>query len=220
MGTNDITARDQRVIEHFKTACENLREISPELLADISKFIISLSESHKHKALAMIADYLVSTMKVHALSLMTTFQNNADQEDIRPEHCKETLEEVFSETFRLLNEDLSIQSLDALYTLAHVTGTLQTLSQTTSASMAQNWLYDLASMYHEELEEEHLTTKEMSSYSIPVDISRQRVLVSFEFKSDKSTRGGNYGKDRSLTADTSEKRSRQSFISSSSHLAS
>ncbi len=42
METNDITTRDQRVIEHFKNACENLQEISPDLLADISTFIVGL----------------------------------------------------------------------------------------------------------------------------------------------------------------------------------
>jgi hypothetical protein len=153
MGTNDITTRDQRVIEHFKNACKNIQEITPDLLADISKFIIGLEEPHKNTALHMVAEYLVSTMKVHVLSLMTTLQNNAEQDDIWPEHYKETIEQVLPEASRLLNGDISIQSLDELYMLAHITGSLQTLSITTSAAMAQNWLYNLVSMYHEELEE-------------------------------------------------------------------
>ncbi len=153
MGTSDITTRDQRVIEHFKNACKNLQKISPEQLADISKFILGLEESHKKIALNMVADYLVSTMKVHVLSLMTTLQNKAEQDDIWPEHCKETIEQVLPEASLLLNGDISLQSLDELYMLAHITGSLQTLSITASAAMAQNWLYNLASMYHEELEE-------------------------------------------------------------------
>src|SRR5947207_1054948 len=128
MGTNDSATRDQHVIEHLKCACKNLQKISPELLADISTFIVSLSDSQKHTAWEMIADYLVSTMKVHLLSLMTTFQKNAEQDDIRPEHCKETLEEIFK-TFHLLNEKVSIQSLDNLYTLTHIIGSLQALSK-------------------------------------------------------------------------------------------
>jgi len=178
MGTNDITIRDQNVIEHFKNACENFQEISPELLADISKFIISLEDSHKNTALKMIADYIVSTMKMHILSLMTTLQNNAEQDDIWPEHCKETIEQVLPEAFRLLNGDIAIQSLDELYTLAHITGSLQTLSITTSAAMAQNWLYDLVSMYHEELEEhfENRMDKKMEA-SGPVNSEKKCTFV-------------------------------------------
>jgi len=172
MGTSDITTRDQRVIEHFKNACENLEEISPELLADISKFIVGLSEPYKNTALNMIAEYMVGTMKVHILSLMTTFQNNAKQDGIRPENCKETFEQVLPETFRILSElskNISVESLDELYTLTHITGSLQTLNETTSAAMAQNSLYRLPSMYYRELDKEHLVTKVVFTQSFPAE---------------------------------------------------
>ncbi|HWS83576.1 MAG TPA: hypothetical protein VN207_04895 [Ktedonobacteraceae bacterium] len=171
METNDITTRDQRVIEHFKNACENLQEISPELLADISTFIVGLEEPHKLTALNMIAEYLVSTMKVHILSLMTTFQNNAEQDDIRPENCKKTFEQVLPEIFRIFSElskNTSIQSLDDLYALTHITGSLQTLHETTSAAMAQNSLYRLPSMYYRELDKMHLVTRELDKEQHPV----------------------------------------------------
>ncbi len=164
METNNTTTRDQCIIEHFKNACENLEEISPELLADISKFIMGLSEPYKNTALNMIAEYLVSTMKVYILSLMTTFQNNAERDDIRPENCKKTFEQVLPEIFRTLSKlskNISVQSLDDLYALTHITGRLQTLHETTSAAMAQNSLYRLPSMYYRELDRKHLVTMEL-----------------------------------------------------------
>lgn len=179
MGTNDITTRDQRVVEHFKNACENLQEISPELLADISTFIIGLEESYKKTALNMVADYLVSTMKVHVLSLMTTLQSTAEQDNIWPEHCKETIEQVLPEASQLLSGSITIQSIDELYTLAHITGSLQTLSTTTSASTAQNWLYDLAAMYYEELKEEHLEIRinQKSESSETANLEEKRTFM-------------------------------------------
>src|SRR5436853_7935296 len=94
MEDNDITTRDQRLIEHLQNSWQSFQELAPEQLADISRFILGLEEPYRSTALNVIAKHMVSTMSLHILSLMTTFQNNPEQEDILPEDCKETFEQV------------------------------------------------------------------------------------------------------------------------------
>lgn len=214
MAIDNITIRDQHVIEHFKSACENIVEISPELLADLSTFIVGLEEPYKLTALNIIAEYLVSTMKVHILSLMTTFQNNAEQEDIRPEYCKKTFEHVLPKIFSELSKNVSIRSLDDLYTLTHITGSLQILHETAYAAMAQNSLYRLPSMYYRELEKEHLVTRELEkeqhsvtkvvltqSFPAKTDIWSSASPIKFEIsQNSKEDRISNFGEPASFTS--------------------
>src|SRR5436853_5997598 len=94
MEDNDITTRDQRLIEHLQNSWQSFQELTPEQLADISKFILSLEEPYKNGSLNMIAKHMISVISLHILSLMTTFQNNAEQDDTFPEDCKETFEQV------------------------------------------------------------------------------------------------------------------------------
>src|SRR5947209_11131805 len=128
MENNDITTRTQHLIEHLQNAWQSFQELTSEQAADISKFILGLEELYRNAALNMIAKHMVSTMSLHILSLMTTFQNNAAQDDILPEECKEAFEQVLPKNFCILNglgKYILIQSLDDLVKLGYITGNLE-----------------------------------------------------------------------------------------------
>jgi len=159
MENNDFTTRDQHLIEHLQNSWQSFQELTPEQAADISKFLLGLEEPYRNAALHMIAKHMVSTMSLHILSLMTTFQNNAEQDDILPDECKEVFEQVLPKNFRILGDlgkYISIQSLDDLVKLGYITGSLEGLSRTTSAETAQGWMYELADIYYSDLHEEHM----------------------------------------------------------------
>src|SRR5260370_42509696 len=101
MEGNDITTRDQRLIEHLQNSWQSFQELAPQQLADISRFMLGLEEPYRNAALNVIAKHMVSTMSLHILSLMNTFQNNAEQDDILPEDCKETFELILPKNFRI-----------------------------------------------------------------------------------------------------------------------
>jgi len=161
--SNDITTRNQRVIEHLQNSWQSFQEFAPQQVADISKFLLGLEEPYRNPALNIIAKHMVNTMSLHMLSLMTTFQNNAAQDDILPEDCKETFEQILPQTFRIfdnLSKYTTVRSLGKLAKLGYITGSLESFSRTTSAEMAQNWLYELSSMYYTDLQREHMLARD------------------------------------------------------------
>jgi hypothetical protein len=194
MESNDITIRDQRLIEHLQTAWQSFQELTPEHAADISKFIIGLEEPYKNAALNMIAKHMVSTMSLHVLSLMTTFQNNAEQDDILPDECKEALEQVLPRNFRILGDlgkYILIQSLDDLVKLGYITGSLEGLSQTTSAETAQGWIYELANIYSGKLKREHLVAKDFIGGTSGEGEATFTQSTTIKARTSKEVMGGN-----------------------------
>lgn len=157
MQGNDGTQRNQRLIEHFQEAWQALHITSSAEIARISEFVISLQGPYKSAAMKVVAEHVTSTMNLHLLTLMATFQSNAQQENIPFEDCQETFEQILLETFRVINninKHISIHSFDNLGALSNITGSLQTLSNTTSAEEAQSWLYELPGMYYRQLKQE------------------------------------------------------------------
>ncbi|HWS83936.1 MAG TPA: hypothetical protein VN207_06725 [Ktedonobacteraceae bacterium] len=163
MQDTTITERDQRVIQHLQDSWKSLKEISPEALGDVSQFVTGLPNPYREAALNTIAQHVVSVMSLHMLSLMTTFQNTAEQDEISPEDCEEIFEQVLPDTFRILNKlnkHISVESFEDLVALSHITGSLQTLSKATSAEVAEGWMYELPSMYYRQVKREHLVAKD------------------------------------------------------------
>jgi hypothetical protein len=164
MESPEITTRDSRLIEHLQTAWQAFQKLAPQQVADIAKFILGLEEPYQHTALNMIAKHMVSTMNLHIFLLMTVFQNNAEQDDILPEDCKETLDLVLSgniHVFGKLDKYILIRSFDDLVKLGYVTGSLESFSRTTSAEMARNWIYKLADMYYTRMKREDMLARDV-----------------------------------------------------------
>jgi len=197
MEGNDRTQRNQRIIEHFQEAWQSLHITSSAEIAHISEFVMGLQEPYKSAAMKVVAEHVVSTMNLHLLALMATFQNNAQQEDILLEDCQETFAQILPEAFRVIsdiNRYICVQSFDNLIALSNITGSLQTLSNTTSAEEAQSWLYELPGMYYRQLKHEQFIAKDFIDWtqkekhvtfeqSIPVQLStNQRSNLSLSIK--------------------------------------
>ncbi len=154
-----LTDRDLRVIGHLQDSWQLLGDITPEAIADIARFITGLPEPYKRLAIKIVADRMNNTVSLHFLALLATFEANADQEGILSEDCQETLEHALPETFRILGKlttHLSIQSLDDLTILCNIASSLRTLSQTSSAEEAENWIDSLPALYYGQLKQENL----------------------------------------------------------------
>ncbi|HZO71284.1 MAG TPA: hypothetical protein VFB60_03715 [Ktedonobacteraceae bacterium] len=177
MEGNGGTERNQKIIEHLQEAWQSLQVTSSAEVARISEFILGLQEPYKSAAMKVIAEHVVSTMNLHLLALMATFQSNAQQEDILLEDCQETFEQILPEAFHVIsdiNRYICVQSFDNLVALSNITGSLQTLSNTTSAEEAQSWLYELPGMYYRQLKQEQFIAKDF------IDWTQGEKLVTFE----------------------------------------
>ena len=68
-----------RVIGHLQNSWQLLGDITPEAIVDIAKFITGLSQPYKRLAIK-ICNRINNTMSLHFLTLLATFEANADQE--------------------------------------------------------------------------------------------------------------------------------------------
>ena len=152
--------RIQQILQHLEGNWEALQPLSPNALKRITAFLTGLqTPRYEAAALKKVAEYMVSTMNLHLLNMLTIFRENAEQEGISVEDREETLNEVLPEIINLMEEisnRLSIQSLDDLATLVNITTRLEILSETDSADEAQNWLYELPSLYRARLQQGRL----------------------------------------------------------------
>ena len=148
---------NKNVIGFIVDDAQNLITLSPEMLSNILNFIVTIeNNAHKRQALSLVAQYIISTMSLHILSLMSSFQRNAALDDIIDEHVKETLDEVLPKAMRLLcnlHNNIDIASLYKLYTLCHITSILKILfdDNDKEASLTQNSLYFLPEMFFDEI---------------------------------------------------------------------
>src|SRR5579859_1483045 len=168
MEGNVVTDRDLRIIEHLQDSWQLLRDITPEAIAEITRFITGLPDPYKKSAIQIIADRINNTMGLHLLALMATFEANAEQEGVRPKDCQETLQQALPETFRILDgltTHLSIHSLDDLTILCNIASSLRTLSQTSSADEAENWIDSLPALYYGEVKEENFISKDFLDWT-------------------------------------------------------
>ena len=162
--TNNIDNPEynKNVINFIVDDAQNLATLSPEMLSNILNFIVTIeNNAHKRQALSLVAQYIISTMSLHILSLMSSFQRNAALDDIIDEHIKETLDEVLPKAMRLLcnlHNNIDIASLYKLYTLCRITSSLEVLfnDNKEEASLTQNSLYFLPEMFFDEIKEEML----------------------------------------------------------------
>jgi hypothetical protein len=150
-----MSLRTQQLIEHLEDAWKQSHELSLESLKGI---ISSLPEPYRTMSIATLADRLVNDMKLHMLDLLVTFYGKAEQEEIDTDERDETLQDILRDVSQLLllNERLSVQSLDELLTLSNVTAGLRSLSAVDTAESAQRWLYKLPALYQNRLEQEHM----------------------------------------------------------------
>lgn len=159
MKDDQSVLRTKRIIEHLEDLWQSLQEPSPEVMKRIIEFILDLQEPYRTLGIKKIADRTDSTMILHILDIMATFQQKAEQEGIFSEDRDETLEHILPQTFQILQDlsgHVSVLSLDDLAALSNITTRLQILSRANTAEEAQSWLYELPAIYYHQLAEENL----------------------------------------------------------------
>lgn len=159
MEHSSFTEHEYHLLEHLKTLWKLPEAISPDIFQSIVEMLLHFQEPYKTIGLRKIAEYLVSTINIHLLSLLALFQHKAAREGINEQEQAETLAQVGPDMFRVLDRlstHLSLSSLDDLVVLSTIVLSLQTLSQTESAQEAQSWLYELPTICSQQLLHEHL----------------------------------------------------------------
>ena len=180
MKNKEIPVRAQSIMEHLENSWKLPQELSPENLRHITELIISLQEPYRSVGLRIIAEYIVNDMSLHILDMMSTFQRKAEEEGISSEERDETFDTILPETFQILDEltmHVSVQSLDNIATLSNITMALQESTDTTSASEAQSLLYEIPTMYYNQLTHEHLVAKEPLHWTMKVDMSAKKAVL-------------------------------------------
>ena len=180
MQSKEISVPTQRIIEHLENSWKLPQELSSEKLSHITELVMGLQEPYRGIGLKIVAEHITNDMSLHILDLMSTFQRNAEEEGITSEDCKETFDFILPETFQILDEltkHVSVQSLDDVATLSNVTISLQTSSETASANEAQSLLYELPTMYYNQLTHEHLVAKESMYWTMQLDMPAEKASL-------------------------------------------
>ena len=166
MPDQKLPERTARIIAHLQTMWQRSQPVSPNDLKRIVEFVSGLPEQYKQIGLEKIAEHAVNTMSLHILNLIAIFQQYAEQEDISAEDMHDTLDHILPDAFHVLSaldNKLHIQSLDDLAAVTNITVNLQILSSSNTAEEAQTWLYELPTMYYQQLSQEKLTVNNYTS---------------------------------------------------------
>lgn len=150
---------EQVLIEHLSQQWQKAHEPSPEELQSILELAADLPDHSKSAALTAIGEHLTSHLILHFLGLIATFRQKAEQEGISLIEREACIQDVLNERLDKIidiNHDLVIVSLEDLSTLSAITLNLQTLSHAHTAEDAQTWMYELPTMYRDELSAENL----------------------------------------------------------------
>jgi|GEM_PF-1849351 len=166
-----ISQRTQRLIDSLKDVWKQPHEVSHEELRRVLEFVVHLPDSYRAEALTTIAENMVSSIGLHYLDILATFQEKAGQEGIDAEEQEATLVDSMTELFPLLmglSKRIAVQSLDDLATLSAITIGLYGLSHAESAEQAQRWIYSLPKVYMRQLTQEHLLANPQMYFTVTV----------------------------------------------------
>ena len=156
-----LSLRTQQLISHLEDLWKRPYQPSSEALKRVTEFLAQLPEPYQTLGITKIAEYLVSTMGLHFLDIMATFQQKAEDEGIDREERVQTLRGVMPELFPEMmgiSKQIFVRTLDDLATLSNITFSLHTLSQVDTAEEAQGWMYELPALYIHQLAQERLIT--------------------------------------------------------------
>lgn len=161
MQREQLSPRDQRLLEHLKSAWQDQEQLPPDSMQQITGLVLGLPEEYRAAGLREIANDVVSSMNMHMLKLIEMFQEKAEEEGISVRSRDKTLTRVVPETFAVMEKvhtQLRVRSLDDLVALVNIATSLQTLSQSDSAEEVHSWLYELPMMFYRQLVQVGLIT--------------------------------------------------------------
>jgi hypothetical protein len=167
----EISQRTQLLVESLKDLWNRPHTPSNEELNRILDFVVHLSNPYRAAALTTIAENLVSSIGLHYLDILATFQEKAEQEGFDAEEQEATLVDSMTELFPLLmslSKRIVVQSLDDLATLNAITIGLYGLSHAETAEQAQRWIYSLPKVYMRQLAQEHMFAPQQTHFTVTV----------------------------------------------------
>ena len=182
----EISQRTQLLVDSLKDLWSRPHMPSYEELNRLLDFVVHLPDPYRAAALTTIAENLVSSIGLHYLDILATFQEKAEQESIDAKEQEETLLDSLTEFFPLLmglSKRIIVRSLDDLATLSAITIGLYGLSHAETAEQAQRWIYSLPKMYVRQLAQEHMFAPQQTHFTVTV----HAVPVPFPFGQALST---------------------------------
>ncbi len=186
MSQNTPSQDELVIIERLSHQWQTSYELSPEQLRSILEFTAGLPDHDKRAALTAIGEHMTSHLVLHFLDLLATFQQKAEQEDIAPAEREACIQDVLNESFAKIidiNHELAILSFEDLSALSAITFNLQTLSHAHTAEDAQTWMYELPTMYRDELSTENLlSTVEYLIHEPDITIAKKHSFQPFSQK--------------------------------------
>ena len=78
MQDDQLSLRNQHIIEHLEKLWQTPQEPSLDILKQIIEFVVGLEEPYQTIGSKKIAEHAISNMSLHILSLMATFQQKAE----------------------------------------------------------------------------------------------------------------------------------------------
>jgi len=163
--------RAQQLIESLKELWQYPYLPSPDQMQRIIEFVVHFPEPYRAMAMTEFAEHLVNSMGLHYLDLMTTFRQKAEEEGIDQKEREGTYQDIMAElypTMMQLSRNISVHSLNDLVTLSNISSSLYELSQADSAEEAQDWMYTLPKVYHNQLARERLIGNLQSQETVSV----------------------------------------------------
>jgi hypothetical protein len=152
-------ATSQEMIEQLAQQWQQLPEPGPEDLRQILRLALTLSGEYQSAALTAVAHHLANGFVLHFFQLLDIFYQKAEEEGITSAERAACLHDVLNELLTRLigsNRALSIHSIQNLSTFSAFVKHLQTLSHAETAEDARIWMYELPTLYQDELQRENL----------------------------------------------------------------
>jgi hypothetical protein len=157
--THSLSPRDEQLLRYLEEVWQHPNSPSPETVKRVIKFLSSLPEPYRTTGMTKIAEHLASNIGIYFLDLMATFQQKAESEGISQKECQRTIQGVMPELFpemMSISKRAIIRSLDDMITFSNISFGLYTLSQAETAEDAQGWIYELPTLYRNQLNQEGL----------------------------------------------------------------
>lgn len=152
-------ATSQETIEQLAQQWQQLHEPGPADLHQILQLALTLPGEYQSAALATIAQHLANGFVLHFFQLLDIFYQKAEEEGITSAEREACLHDVLNELLTRLigsNRALSVHSVQDLSTFSALVKHLQTLSHAETAEDARIWMYELPTLYQDELQREKL----------------------------------------------------------------
>lgn len=151
--------RKQQLVAYLVNLWSSSEELFPLSFQQIIYCIVNLPYPYESIGLGSIAEYIVSNMNLHFLTILKLFQEKAEQEGFTSQEREDTCKDIlpaWRELMAGLNKLIVVDTLDDLVNLSNITIGLCRLYHADSAEEAQRVLYEAPQVYRDQLMQKQL----------------------------------------------------------------